>query len=401
MNVFMPQKVRNIIEILNLNGFEGYMVGGCVRDSLLGLTPKDYDITTNAKPEDVINMFPKIIPTGIVHGTVTVLIDKEPFEITTFRIDGEYKDSRRPSEVIFVEDIVKDLSRRDFTINAMAYNDSCGVIDPFNGIDDLNHSCIRCVGISSYRFQEDALRILRAIRFSSQLNFKIHKDTLKAIEENSYLLKNISAERIKDEFSKMVIGPNPSLALTHLISTGAFTYIDERLLGSWTYRNTSKINLIPNKLPLRLCYIFLPLQDLHLCKSILKKLRFDNATIINFSKAYGFLLNNLDLNNEVVLKKVIYELGKEDIFDFLELLRISQLKNIDNAIVMCNRIINNNEPLSIKDLCINGDNLKELGITHGKSIGITLNILLEKVLKNPLLNNYNDLAKIVMDNFIK
>lgn len=397
----MPQKVNNIIKTLNLNGFEGYMVGGCVRDSLLGLTPKDYDITTNAKPEDVINMFPKIIPTGIVHGTVTVLIDKEPFEITTFRIDGEYKDSRRPSEVIFVEDIVKDLSRRDFTINAMAYNDSCGVIDPFNGIDDLNHSCIRCVGISSYRFQEDALRILRAIRFSSQLNFKIHKDTLKAIEENSYLLKNISAERIKDEFSKMVIGPNPSLALTHLISTGAFTYIDERLLGSWTYRNTSKINLIPNKLPLRLCYIFLPLQDLHLCKSILKKLRFDNATIINFSKAYGFLLNNLDLNNEVVLKKVIYELGKEDIFDFLELLRISQLKNIDNAIVMCNRIINNNEPLSIKDLCINGDNLKELGITHGKSIGITLNILLEKVLKNPLLNNYNDLAKIVMDNFIK
>ncbi len=397
----MPQKVSNIIKTLNLNGFEGYMVGGCVRDSLLGLTPKDYDITTNAKPEDVINMFPKTIPTGIAHGTVTILIDKEPFEITTFRIDGEYKDSRRPSEVIFVEDIVKDLSRRDFTINAMAYNDSCGIIDPFNGIDDLNHSCIRCVGISSYRFQEDALRILRAIRFSSQLNFKIHKDTLKAIEENSYLLKNISAERIRDEFSKMVIGPNPSLALTHLISTRAFTYIHERLLSSWTYRNTSKINLIPNKLPLRLCYIFLPLQDLHLCKSILKKLRFDNATIINFSKAYGFLLNNLDLNNEVVLKKVIYELGKEDIFDFLELLRIAQLKNVDNAIVMCNRIINNNEPLSIKDLCINGDNLKELGITHGKSIGITLNILLEKVLKDPLLNNYNDLAKIVTDNFIK
>lgn len=401
MNVFMPQKVRNIIEILNLNGFEGYMVGGCVRDSLLGLTPKDYDITTNAKPEDVINMFPKTIPTGIAHGTVTVFIDKEPFEITTFRIDGEYKDSRRPSEVIFVEDIVKDLSRRDFTINAMAYNGSCGVIDPFNGIDDLNHSCIRCVGISSYRFQEDALRILRAIRFSSQLNFKIHKDTLKAIEENSYLLKNISAERIRDEFSKMVIGPNPSLALAHLISTGASTCIDERLLSSWTCRNTSKINLVPNKLPLRLCYIFLPLQDLHLCKGILKKLRFDNATIINFSKAYGFLLNNVDLNNEVILKKVIYELGKEDIFDFLELLRIAQFKNVDNAMVMCKRIINNNEPLSIKDLCINGDNLKELGITHGKSIGSILNILLEKVLKDPLLNNYNDLAKIVMDNFIK
>ena len=401
MNVFMPQKVRNIIEILNLNGFEGYMVGGCVRDSLLGLTPKDYDITTNAKPEDVINMFPKTIPTGIAHGTVTVFIDREPFEITTFRIDGEYKDSRRPSEVIFVEDIVKDLSRRDFTINAMAYNDFCGVIDPFNGIDDLNHSCIRCVGISSYRFQEDALRILRAIRFSSQLNFKIHKDTLKAIEENSYLLKNISAERIRDEFSKMVIGPNPSLALTHLISTGASTYIDERLLSSWTCGNTSKINLVPNKLPLRLCYIFLPLQDLHLCKGILKKLRFDNTTIINFSKAYGFLLNNVDLNNEVILKKVIYELGKEDIFDFLELLRIAQFKNVDNAMVMCNRIINNNEPLSIKDLCINGNNLKKLGITHGKSIGSILNFLLEKVLKDPLLNNYNDLAKIVMDNFIK
>ena len=196
MNINIPNKVKYIIDTFYKNNYEAYMVGGCVRDCILGLSPKDYDITTSATPEITQSLFKKTIPTGLDHGTVTVVIEHEGFEVTTYRTEGKYIDNRRPESVSFVSDIKEDLSRRDFTINAFAYNEQSGLVDYFDGLNDLNNKIIRAVGEPNARFQEDALRMLRAIRFSSQLDFSIEDKTLSAIKENCDLIKNISVERI-------------------------------------------------------------------------------------------------------------------------------------------------------------------------------------------------------------
>lgn len=210
----LPRKVKFIIDKLYENGFEAYAVGGCVRDVMLGRTPKDWDITTSASPVQIKNIFNKTIDTGIAHGTVTVMISGEGFEVTTYRIDGEYEDNRHPKEVIFTSNLIEDLKRRDFTINAMAYNEKDGLVDEFGGIDDLNNKLIRCVGNARDRFNEDALRIMRAARFSAQLGFDIEEETLKAMKMISGNLKNISAERIKTEFDKLLMSSNPDRIYT-------------------------------------------------------------------------------------------------------------------------------------------------------------------------------------------
>ena len=201
-NLEMPYDVKYIIDVLYENGYEGYMVGGCVRDLILGKKPNDYDITTNAEPYIVASLFKKVILTGLKHGTVTVVINNNQYEVTTYRIDGDYEDSRHPKNVLFVNDITKDLSRRDFTINAMAYNDKKGLVDCFGGICDLNNRIIRTVGNPSNRFEEDALRMLRAIRFAIQLEFKIEETVLEAITVLKKNIGNISKERIREEFKK-------------------------------------------------------------------------------------------------------------------------------------------------------------------------------------------------------
>ena len=211
MKIDIPNNAKKIIDVLYEHGYEAYVVGGCVRDSLLGLEPKDWDITTSAAPSVVKSLFKKTIDTGIEHGTVTVMYGKEGYEVTTYRIDGEYKDSRRPDKVTFTSDLEEDLLRRDFTINAMAYNDRVGVVDKFDGIKDLDRHIIRCVGCPMERFKEDALRILRAVRFSAQLGFDIEDDTAKAITKLAPTLANISAERIKTEFDKTLMSKNPSM----------------------------------------------------------------------------------------------------------------------------------------------------------------------------------------------
>ena len=201
----ISSSAKKVLKILKNNGFEGFVVGGCVRDSLLKKEPMDWDITTNALPEEIISIFDKTIPTGLKHGTITVIVDNEPFEVTTYRIDGDYIDNRRPSKVQFVRNIKEDLSRRDFTINAMAYNDEVGLIDFYNGIDDLNNKIIRSVGEAEKRFSEDALRMMRAVRFAAQLNFEIEEKTKKAIVILSNNLKNVSIERIRVEFDKLIL----------------------------------------------------------------------------------------------------------------------------------------------------------------------------------------------------
>lgn len=209
LKIEMPEKVKKIIGILTDAGYEAYAVGGCVRDSVLGRTPKDWDITTNASPKEVKGLFRKTVDTGIEHGTVTVLLDREGFEVTTYRIDGKYEDGRHPSEVTFTRNLKEDLLRRDFTINAMAYNDTDGLVDLFNGMSDLEKGIIRAVGNPRERFSEDALRIMRAVRFASELGFDIEEETFNAMRQLVQGLKSISAERIRIELQKLIMGAYP------------------------------------------------------------------------------------------------------------------------------------------------------------------------------------------------
>ena len=209
MTIEMPEKVKYIIKTIQAAGFDAYAVGGCVRDSLLGRTPNDWDITTLATPMQVKKLFPRTVDTGIQHGTVTVLLEKEGFEVTTYRIDGDYEDGRHPKEVSFTANLTEDLKRRDFTINAMAYNETSGLVDVFDGVKDLEKGIIRCVGNPKERFTEDALRMLRAIRFSAQLGYEIEENTKAAIKELAPTLHRISAERIQAEMIKLMVSPHP------------------------------------------------------------------------------------------------------------------------------------------------------------------------------------------------
>ena len=211
MKIILPEKVNFIINRLKENGYEAYAVGGCVRDSVLGRIPDDWDITTSATPNETKALFPRTFDTGIEHGTITVLVEKESFEVTTYRVDGEYEDSRHPKEVVFTRSLREDLLRRDFTINAMAYNEEEGLVDIFGGMKDLEQKMIRCVGNAQERFGEDALRILRAVRFAAQLGFEIEPDTMEGIRKLAPTLANISAERIQVELIKMLVSPNPGL----------------------------------------------------------------------------------------------------------------------------------------------------------------------------------------------
>ena len=209
MHISLPEKVENIISTIEANGFEAYAVGGCVRDSILGRIPDDWDITTSASPQQVKALFRHTIDTGIQHGTVTVMLRREGFEVTTYRIDGEYEDSRHPKEVTFTSNLREDLKRRDFTINAMAYNNRTGLVDAFGGLEDMERKLIRCVGESQERFEEDALRMMRAVRFSAQLGYAIEEGTEQAIQKMAGNLGHISAERIQTELVKLLVSPHP------------------------------------------------------------------------------------------------------------------------------------------------------------------------------------------------
>ena len=209
MELTLPDKVSYILDTLHSAGFEGYAVGGCIRDSLLGKEPKDWDITTSATPKEVKSLFPHTVDTGISHGTVTVLLEREGFEVTTYRIDGKYEDSRHPKEVTFTPNLLEDLKRRDFTINAMAYNQKDGLVDAFDGVGDLRRGLIRCVGDAKQRFKEDALRLMRAVRFAAQLGFSIERETYAAICEMAGDLRRISVERIAAELVGLLVSDYP------------------------------------------------------------------------------------------------------------------------------------------------------------------------------------------------
>ena len=412
----LPKNVEYILEKLNSKGFEAFIVGGCVRDSLLNKIPQDYDITTNALPKKIEEIFDKTIPTGIKHGTVTVLINKEPYEVTTYRTDGEYLNNRKPKEVKFVSNIEEDLSRRDFTINAMAYSPYLGFKDCFNGKEDLKNKIIRCVGDPDKRFSEDALRMLRAIRFSCQLDFKIEKLTAESIKRNFRLIKNISMERIQSEFTKIILSKNPDKGLMLLREHGFSDFLvsefkNLKLINCYdlyddVHDTYGLINSLPEKLQVRLAGLFYKVfnseKAVYECKSILKKLKYDNKTI-NDTCNLVENIHSISCNmSRKKLKLLINSVGAENIFDLLALEK-SYLSYMDEYDTECidilkNRvsdILDSKEPIFIKDLAITGkDLISELNFKPGKNIGVLLNFLLENVMQSPELNNKEDLLNL-------
>jgi len=391
----LPKNVQEIIKTLESAGFEAFIVGGCVRDSIRGVTPKDWDITTSAKPEEVKTLFQRTINTGIKHGTITVLLEKEHYEVTTYRIDGEYLDNRRPSSVSFGNNIIEDLSRRDFTMNAIAYSQNRGFIDPFFGCKDIKNGIIRCVGDPIKRFNEDALRMIRAIRFAGVLGFNVDDDVLVAIKRLKKNLLNISAERIREELGKLLLS-NFSEAFFLLENTELLTFV---LLG-YKFEGDLKeivdqIKRCPVDEPMRLALF---LQKIGTDK-LLQKLRFDNKTIKETMLYIQKLQSSLP-QNRYEIKKMLNVLGLEL---FAKLMKLKQIvrtdENIFNEInkirAEATDIVEKNECFSLRQLAVNGDDLKKVGVTGGKLIGDILARLLDDVMKDPSLNNSELVLRIM------
>lgn len=384
MNIELPDSVALILRELNKHGHEAYAVGGCVRDAVMGRIPHDWDITTSAKPEEVKSIFHKTIDTGIQHGTVTVMINKVGYEVTTFRVDGKYGDGRHPDKVNFTANLTEDLKRRDFTINAMAYSPKTGIVDEFGGIEDLKNKIIRCVGNPCERFDEDALRILRAVRFSAQLDFEIEQNTYEAIKILKENLIKISRERIQTELEKLLMSDHPEKINT-IFETQIHKIIFPGTNISQGYR---KVNKVRKEHYLRWAAL--------LCETgtesaaLLKGLKFDNKTIDVVSR---LVINGKSIpqTDERKVRVHICKVGA-DIYElYLEYVKNVMLYNTEDIEKIYKDIIQNKHCLSIKDMEIKGTDLKEIGINPGKEMGIILNSLFEKVLDNPELNNRDTL----------
>ncbi|MCD7725389.1 MAG: CCA tRNA nucleotidyltransferase [Clostridiales bacterium] len=436
MRIKLPDKVHKIIEILQAAGYEAYAVGGCVRDSVLGREPNDWDITTSAKPEETKALFPRTIDTGIQHGTVTIMMDREGFEVTTYRIDGEYEDSRHPKEVIFTASLREDLKRRDFTVNAMAYNEQDGLVDIFGGMRDMEEGVIRCVGDAGERFTEDALRMLRAVRFSAQLGYRIEESTAKAMKKLAPALRKISAERIQAELVKLVVSSHPDY-LRIAYETGITKEIlPEFDLCMETPQNNphhcynvgehilhSMLEIEADKV-LRLGMLFHdigkpqtmtvdeegithnkrhPVVGQEMTRNILRRLKFDNDTIDKVSKLVLYHDQRIPLT-DVGVRRAINRMG-EDIFPMIlavnradiraqsDYQREEKLRKLAYIEKTYTEICKRKEAVSLKDLAVNGSDLIALGIQPGRQIGETLRELLELVLENPELNQKEELLK--------
>ena len=438
----LPEKVKYIIDTIMEAGYEAYAVGGCVRDSLLGRIPDDWDITTSAKPEQIKELFPRTIDTGIQHGTVTVMLQKEGFEVTTYRIDGKYEDSRHPKEVTFTANLTEDLKRRDFTINAMAYNETEGLIDIFDGKGDIERKLIRCVGEARERFKEDALRMMRAVRFSAQLGYGIEEDTKAAIKELALTLKNISAERIQTELIKLVVSPHPDY-LRIAYETGVTAVIlpefDKMMeteqknphhcysVGEHTLCAMKSIKA--DKV-LRLAMLFHdvgkpetltvdeegishfyghPEVGMEMTRQIMRRLKFDNDTLYKVTK----LVRNHDYDISPTpkgMRRAVYKIG-EDIMPMLfpvkqadmdaqsDYKREEKQQLLDELIKVYGKVLEEKDCVSLKTLAVTGSDLIAAGIKPGKEIGEILNRLLQLVIDHPEYNTKEYLMNRVMENY--
>lgn len=389
----LPESVKYILTTLNNNGYEAYIVGGCVRDSIMGIAPHDWDITTSALPEQVKSLFSHTYDTGIKHGTITVLINKIGYEVTTYRVDGIYEDNRRPSEVTFTRSLKEDIVRRDFTMNAIAYNDTEGFVDIFGGRDDIKNKIIRGVGDPSARFDEDALRMLRAVRFSAQLGFDIEDNTYAAIKNKASLTENISCERIREEFLKLLSGRYVS-RIPLFWESGLLKIISEnanKAALEYGYKIVDEISKLPCGGYERLT-AFLFRLGADNAQKFLKELKFDNRTLKTVYTAikYG---NISDIKNRYDVKKLLCAVGRE-VFELIVSVNNACGFDVENIYGIYRSVIEKNEPYNIKDLKINGNVLMEQGIASGKGVGECLNMLLDKIIENPELNNEQELVKI-------
>ena len=435
----LPNNVLKIIESLNRNNYECFVVGGCVRDMLLGNPPKDYDLTTNAKPNEILEVFKdyKTFDAGIKHGTISVVIDNEVFEITTYRIDGDYLDSRHPENVVFTDAIEKDLSRRDFTVNAMAYSPQTGLVDYYGGVDDIKYKAIRCVGEPDIRFREDALRILRALRFASVYNFSIEFNTYNAIMNNKNLLNNISKERISSELTKIICGESCDYILRRFKEVFAVVIPEISSMFHFEQNNphhnktlwkhtVSSVKNIDNDEVLRMTMLLhdigKPLAEKMdkkgvshynghekisstMAERILKRLRYSNS----FINQVVLLIKYHDVGistDKFSIKKMLNIMGKEN-FSLLLKVRYAdimaqsyyqleeKLSEYNQVKELFNEIISNKECYQISDLAVNGKTLLENGITDGKEIGEKLNYLLNLVMSEECKNTEEELLKFI------
>lgn len=425
-----PISVMKIIETLEQAGFEAYAVGGCVRDSLLGRNPSDWDITTSARPEKVKALFSHTIDTGIRHGTVTVMLEHVGYEVTTYRIDGEYEDSRHPKEVIFTPLLTEDLKRRDFTINAMAWNPRAGIIDEFGGMEDLDEGIIRCVGSPEERFSEDALRMMRAVRFSAQLGYEIEPATKAAIRKLAPNLIHVSAERIQVELVKLVESMHPDY-LRVAYETGItrvvlpeFDLCMETEQHNPHHCYTVGEHMLHSMLAVssnRYLRLAMLLHDIakpekkktdeqgidhfhghqeaseEMAKVILRRLKFDNETIRIVSRLIGFHDYRFPAERRSV-RRAVWKVG-EDLFPMLLQVkeadtmaqslyeREEKLEWIAKVEKLYREILKDRECLSLKDLAVTGRDLIRAGCAPGPELGRILNEMLQDVLEHPEHNN--------------
>lgn len=400
MIIDLPKNVENIIERLKEHGFEGFAVGGCVRDSLLKKTPTDWDITTDALPEDMKKIFKKTFDTGIAHGTVTVLMDGVGYELTTYRIDGNYSDGRHPDSVSFSKNLSEDLCRRDFTINAMAYSHNKGIVDLFGGRKDLQNGIIRAVGDAKKRFDEDALRMLRAVRFAAQLGFKIDGDTFEAIKEKAGLLSNVSKERIFVELNKSLCG-DFAQNIKMVYTSGLYRYIGKE----FAKLDESIYDFYPrkfhNKKHMYWAAFLENIENVEAVKKILFELKSDNATRNNTYLLVKELKNPLPSSDEDI-RWSLHRIGADLFCDYIEILK-SDKKNkdiLDKIDTIENRyslILKENHAYEISMLDITGKDLMDIGISKGPKIGEVLEFLLKKVIENPLNNEKSSLLRLAKE----
>lgn len=433
IQIILPEQVSFIINTLNQAGFEAYAVGGCVRDSIMGRVPDDWDITTSADPQQVKKLFRRTIDTGIQHGTVTVMLQKTGYEVTTYRIDGEYEDNRHPKEVIFTKSLEEDLKRRDFTVNAMAYHPGEGLVDLFDGIGDMEKKCIRCVGQAEERFSEDALRMMRGVRFSAQFGYRIEEQTREAIRKLRENLRNVSAERIRVELVKLLVSPHPDylriacdLGITkvmlpefdvcmetpqhnphHCYSVGEHTLeglkavrADKVLRLAMLLHDIGKPLTKTTDENGKDHFKKHPKESARLAQDILRRLKFDNDTLKKVCRLVEFHDWSIDLEENVKISTVrrlianigedafpdMFEINRADLLSQSSYLRERKLAKQEMLESMYREIMEKQECLSLKDLAVGGKDLLAQGIKPGKELGEILQRMLADVFEDPAHN---------------
>jgi len=437
LKIEIPSGANEIIHTLQNNGYEAFLVGGCVRDSILNRPIHDYDITTSATPDEMMEVFKdkRIIETGLQHGTITILIDGEAYECTTYRIDGNYSDSRRPDSVTFTQSLEEDLKRRDFTINAMAYNDEVGLVDPFNGMEDIKYHKIRCVGRAKDRFSEDALRILRAIRFASQLGFVLEPDTDWNISKMYKNLENISIERINSEFCKIAVSSDfcVQMVLYHEVFSLFIPEIKSMIkfpqnnpyhvYDVWNHTVHAIEYCESDDLVTRLAVFFHDIGKPHcyqdsedgirhfkghgrvsadMTDEIMKRLRFDNDTREKVIELVYYHDATFEVGKKYV-KRWLNKIGEEqfrrllnvrraDIKAQADMNRGTRLQKIDNIGYILEEVLQDDECFSLKDLAVNGEDVMDtMLIKSGKEVGYWLNEILTRVIDGRLKNDRENL----------